>query len=112
MNKHQVIEHSTPIPGMRCSTQNKCGNCKAEEITYCKRHGKIGIDVWYDCQKCCNEAHKWADKKGYTEGAVSTYIKREGSDNGEWVRTNRRRYAKCWFVLTDGQWKRAQSCPL
>ena len=52
------------------------------------------IDVWYDCQPCLAESQLWAHANGF-EQCVSPYIRREGTDNGQWVRENLSRWWSC-----------------
>ena len=66
-----------------------CRICHNNDLT-CVKHG-IKIDVWYDCQGCCEDASTWSDLNGFTQ-CVSPYITRAGTDNGKWVKLNSERW--------------------
>ena len=70
---------------------------------FCLEHGGRPIDVWYDCEHCLEEAAEWATAKGFTQ-CVSPYITREGSDNGEWVKSKQARWQMLeWQACTCGK---------
>ena len=58
------------------------------DFLFCTKHGGSSIDVWYDCEGCLGESDEWAVAHGFDQ-CVSPYIKREGTDNGQWVRERR-----------------------
>ena len=64
---------------------------------FCLEHGGNPIDVWYDCQECCDESCAWADSNGFNQ-CVSPYISREGTDNGKWVNLNSSRWQYMEYI--------------
>jgi len=63
------------------------------------------IDVWYDCQGCCDDASTWSDLNGFTQ-CVSSYITRAGTDNGKWVKLNSERWQWVTHICL------CQKCPI
>ena len=61
-------------------------------IILCLKHRTRDNDVWYDCQKCCEESIIWARENGFDQ-CISPYLSpRDGSDNGAWVKANKARW--------------------
>lgn len=59
---------------------------------YCKKHNRLNIDVWYDCEECGKESDEYCKTNNYTQ-SISPYLApREGTDNGEWVTLNTGRW--------------------
>ena len=61
------------------------------QTLFCTAHSTRDIDVWYDCGFCLDESEDWARRHGFTQ-CVSPYIKRAGTDEGEWVRAHAGRW--------------------